>query len=86
LKSLHSSYANFIGTLNFNSIDKDLIFEQLSTKLLQQDKWKKQFGYSSVNDSSEVVLAESLGAREVNKTKRMMEIKSLVNIEKLHKL
>jgi hypothetical protein len=46
LKSLSSSYANFIETLNITSTDKDLTFEQLSTKLLQQDRWKKQFGNS----------------------------------------
>ena len=35
LKSLPSSYANFIETSNITSVDKDLKFEQLNSKLLQ---------------------------------------------------
>jgi hypothetical protein len=38
LKSLPSSYADFIETLNITSTNKKLAFEQLSTKLLQQDR------------------------------------------------
>jgi hypothetical protein len=40
LKSLPSSYANFIETLNITNTDKDLTFEQLSTKLLQRQMTK----------------------------------------------
>jgi hypothetical protein len=47
LRSFPSSYANFIETLNITSTDKDLTFEQLSTKLLkgrQKEKtsWEEQ--------------------------------------------
>jgi hypothetical protein len=55
--SLSSPYANVIQTLNITNIDKDLTFEQASTKLLHQDKQKKQFGNSSVNEAFEVALA-----------------------------
>jgi hypothetical protein len=47
LKSLPASFEHFIETLNITSTDVDLKFEDLSTKLLQQDRWKKQFGSSS---------------------------------------
>jgi hypothetical protein len=57
LKHLSSSYANLIETLNITSIDKDLTFEQLSTKLLQQSRWKKQFGNRPGIEPSTVVLA-----------------------------
>ena len=57
LKKLAFFPCKFIETLNNTITDKDLTFEQLSTKLLQQDRWKKQSGKSNVNESSEVVLA-----------------------------
>jgi hypothetical protein len=57
LKSFTCSYPNFIETLNITSNDKDLAIELLSTKLIPQDRWKKQFRNSSVNEAFEVVLA-----------------------------
>jgi len=44
LKSLPRAYEHFIETLNITSTNVDLKFEDLCTKLLQQDRWKKQFG------------------------------------------
>ena len=38
LKSLPSSYANFIETLNITSTNQNLTFEQWRTKLSQQDR------------------------------------------------
>ena len=76
LKNLPLSYANFIGTLHITSINRDLTFKQLSTKFLQQDRWKNSLG---------VQLQQNLRSREANWDKRMMEINLLswVNTEKL---
>jgi hypothetical protein len=52
LKSLPNSFEHFIKTLNFTSTDVNLKFGNLSTKLLQQDKRKKQLGSSSRNEDS----------------------------------
>ena len=41
LKSLPRSYGHFVETLNITSTNVDLKFEELCTKLLQQDRWKK---------------------------------------------
>jgi hypothetical protein len=49
--------------LHMQILLKPWTFEQLSNKLLQQDKWKKQFGNSSVNESSEVALAAKFKSR-----------------------
>jgi hypothetical protein len=47
LNILPGSYKHFIETLNITAIDIDLNFRELSNKLLQQDRWKKQFGRNS---------------------------------------
>jgi hypothetical protein len=47
LKSLPRAYEHFIETLNITSTNVDLKFDELCNKLLQQDRWKKQFGSSS---------------------------------------
>jgi hypothetical protein len=52
LNSLLGSYENFIDTLNITSTYVDLNFGELSNKLLQQDRWKKQFGWSSETKGS----------------------------------
>jgi hypothetical protein len=67
LKSLPSSHANFIETLNIAITNKDLTFKELSTKILQRDRWKTQFGNSNVNETSEVALVskiESKGSKQ----------------------
>jgi hypothetical protein len=47
LNNLPGSYEHFIETLNITDTDVDLKFGELSNKLLQQDRWKKQFGSSN---------------------------------------
>jgi hypothetical protein len=56
-KKFASFISKFIETPDITSTDKDLTFKQFSTKLLQQDRWKKQLRNSSGNESSEVALA-----------------------------
>ena len=56
LKSLSSSFGNFIETLNITS-NIDLTFEQLSNNILQKDRWRKQSRNSNGLDTSKVVLA-----------------------------
>ena len=53
LNSLPRSYEHFIETLNITTTDVDLKFGELSNKLLQQDRWKKQFGSNSETKGSE---------------------------------
>lgn len=47
LKILPRSYDHFIEPLNITSTNVDLKFDELCNKLLQQHKWKKQFGSSN---------------------------------------
>jgi hypothetical protein len=47
LKTLPHTYERFIETLNITSTNVDLKFDALCNKLLQQDKWKKQFDSST---------------------------------------
>jgi hypothetical protein len=47
LNILLGSYEHFIETMNITAIDVELKFGELSNNLLQQDRWKKQFGRSS---------------------------------------
>jgi len=57
LKSLPKSYEHFIETLNITSTNVDLKFPVLCTKLLQQDRWKQQFGSDASSASSENAFA-----------------------------
>lgn len=57
LKSLPWDYENFIETLNITSTNVDLKFKELYDKLLQQDKWKTQFGSSNDTESVEQAFA-----------------------------
>lgn len=50
------SFENFIETSNITSND-ELTFDQLSNKLLQKGRWRKQFVNHSGHDASDVVLA-----------------------------
>jgi hypothetical protein len=43
LKSLPHTYKHIIETLNITSTNVDLKFDEFCNKLLQQNKWKKQF-------------------------------------------
>jgi hypothetical protein len=47
LKILPHAYDKFIETLNIVTTDVDLKFGELCNNILQQDRWKKQFGSSS---------------------------------------
>lgn len=58
LKSLPRSYKHFIDTLNISSTSVDLKFPDLCNKLLQQDRWKQQFG-SSASSSTEQAFTAS---------------------------
>ncbi|XP_059069432.1 uncharacterized protein LOC131859546 [Cryptomeria japonica] len=49
LKCLPRSYDHFIDTLNISSTSVDLKFLDLCNKLLQQNRWKQQFGSSAIS-------------------------------------
>eukprot|EP00253_Pinus_taeda_P011625 PITA_11625 len=53
LKNLPKPYEHFIETLNITSTNVDLKFPELCTKLMQQDRWKQQFGSGTSSSSSE---------------------------------
>eukprot|EP00253_Pinus_taeda_P036695 PITA_36695 len=57
LKSLPQSYEHFIETLNNTATNVDLKFPELCTKLMQQDRWKQQFGSGAASASSENAFA-----------------------------
>ena len=59
LKSLPRAYEHFIETLNITATNVDLKFGELCNKLLQQNKWKKQFG-SSESEGSEHAFAANV--------------------------
>jgi hypothetical protein len=52
LKSLPRAYKHFIETLNITTTNVDLKFVEVCNTLLQQDRWKKQFGSSSETKGS----------------------------------
>eukprot|EP00253_Pinus_taeda_P022033 PITA_22033 len=57
LKSLPKSYEHFIETLKITSTNVDLKFPELCTKLMQQDRWKQQFGSGATSASLENAFA-----------------------------
>ena len=57
LKSLPPSYEHFIETLNITATNVDIKFPDLCTKLMQQDRWKQQFGSGAASASSENAFA-----------------------------
>jgi hypothetical protein len=60
LKSLPRAYEHFIETLNITSTNVDLNLCELCNKLLQQDRWKKQFGSSSEIEGSQHAFVSKL--------------------------
>lgn len=52
LKSLLHPYEHFIEMLNITATNVDLTFPDLYNKLLQQNRWKQQFGTSATSSSS----------------------------------
>jgi hypothetical protein len=85
LKSLPHAYEHFIETLNITTTNVDLKFEELCNKLLQQDRWKKQFGSSSEVEGTKQAFAANVkgkGKWERRKGKASGEdaTKSLKNI------
>jgi len=70
LKNLPSCFENFIETLNVTSND-ELMFDQLSNKLVQKDRWRKQFENNSGHDNSKVALVANFkGKGKGGKTTR----------------
>jgi len=68
LKSLPHAYEHFIETLNIITIDVDLKFGEMCNKLLQQERWKKQFGSSSeIEGSKQAFAANVKGKRKWTK-------------------
>ena len=65
LKSLPRSYEHFIETLNITSTNVDLKFDELCNRLLQQDRWRKQFGSNNESPSVE----QAFTAKDVGKGK-----------------
>jgi hypothetical protein len=60
LKCLPCAYRHFIETLNITFMNVDLKFDELCSELLQQDRWKKQFGNSSETKGFEHAFAAKL--------------------------
>ena len=52
--------SDLIETLNITSTNVDLKFPELCTKLLQQDRWKQQFGSDASSASSENALLPNI--------------------------
>ena len=61
LKSLPRAYEDFIETLNITATNIDLKFGELCNKLLQQDRWKKQFGSSETEGFEQAFAANVKG-------------------------
>eukprot|EP00253_Pinus_taeda_P013936 PITA_13936 len=70
LKSLPKSYEHFIETLNITTTNVDLKFPELCTKLLQQDRWKQQFGSGASSTSSENAFATKYQSSQSFKKKK----------------
>ena len=62
LKSLPPAYEHFIETLNITATNFDLKFGELCNKLLQHDRWKKQFG-SCESEGLEQLFAANVKGR-----------------------
>jgi hypothetical protein len=63
LKSLPRAYEHFIETLNITSTNVDLKFDKICNKLLQQDRWKKQFDSSNETNGSKQGFATKLNGK-----------------------
>lgn len=61
LKSLPRAYEHYIKTLNIKATDVDFKFGELCNKLLQQDRWKKQFGNSETEGSKQTFVTNVKG-------------------------
>jgi hypothetical protein len=60
LKILPRAYEHFIETLNITTMNVDLKFDELCNMLLQQDRWKKQFGSNSETEGSKQAFATNV--------------------------
>lgn len=67
LKSLPSLYEHFIETINITSTDVDLKFSDLCNKLLQQNRWRQQFGSSTSSPSIEQAFSAKSSAKNKGK-------------------
>ncbi len=76
LRSLPNSYEHFIETLNITSTGVDLKFTDLCTLLLQQDRWKQQFGSSSSSTSTEQAFAAKSFQKDKGKFQQPSQQKS----------
>ena len=76
LKSLPKSYEHFIETLNITSSGVDLKFTDLCTLLLQQDRWKLQFGSSSSSTSTKKAFAVKSFQKDKGKFQQSSQQKS----------
>jgi len=52
LKILPCSYEHFIKTLDVTATYVDLKFGEICNKILQKDRWKKQFGSNNEIEGS----------------------------------
>ena len=83
LKDLPPSFEKFIEMLNITSND-ELTFYQLNNKLLQKDRWRKQFGNNKGHDTSKVALAANFkgkgkGSKSISRQKENDKTSDLGN-------
>ena len=76
LRSLPKFYEHFIETLNIISTSVDMKFTNLCTLLLQQDRWKQQFGSSSNSTSTEQAFAVKSFQKDKGKFQQPSQQKS----------